>query len=1098
VNKKALSLAVCLAISYPSATLALGLGEIESVSNLNQPFKAKIDLLSVGDTNVGSLKVKVASPSVFSRVGIDRPNFLNGLRFRSTIENGKPVVLVSSSQPIKEPFINFLLEVSWPKGQLLKEYTVLLDPPVLMQPGTSIASNTVGVRPDPSQRPQAQVQQQNSSQQARQQQQRQRVIAQQQQTRQQQLQRQRQLQQQRQQAQSDGLRRPGPAKPDASVASTSRTPTSNGSRTYRIRRGDTLFKVAKKLGYNGVRNEQMMMALFEANPTAFRKRNINNLKSGVTVRRPSLDEAKRIPLRTARQDIRSQTSDWKQSRSTKSTPTNNQPAGNASGKIAGSGGSTNSQARIEVLGSTNGKNSANSGNLVGQARLNDLNRQMTLASESLTARTRENNELKSRVSELEALLKKKNRLITLKNEQLAELQVSLGRPPTAMNENPMDIAGTINEQGGEIEKMIAGQDGNDGTIVRTQDPAIINEMGQNTDTEIFQESVTDDLTAALNTQNPAEEEGGILDLLSSPLVMGLGGGSLLALIAGFLFLRRRNNNEEYDDYSPIDFDDPSLAPGSSGFDDISSKVDPVSDADDPFAGLGGSSSEVKDDFDVDPMDEMIPEDIPKSNNVAAAVPSAATSSQAIDADDDDILQEADVYIVYGLHEQAEVELKRAIEKQPDNLEYRAKLLENYHASDNKEAFEVAAAEFSQLNGSGKEALWEKISGWGGKLLPASPLFASPGVAAVINETASKPADMIADFNSTDAKEESSGISGKLGMAAAAAAAGGVAITAGKAFADNAQDKLTDTVSSAKDSAGSAVSGLTDKIPGLGDDSPISGLTDKIPGLGDDSEIADIGEIADAKSAEVLDFDDMDLDSLLSADAKTDTPKAAAIDVPEVDTSFEDADLDFAIKDMAKEETPSESGSGGLAAAAIGGAVALGGAAVAKASTSSDENEMDFDFSEFEIDDGGAAEKIASLAETGSDDFEGLDDFDFGLDDAETSKDKLGSTNLNLALDGSDTGVGKILPENSVYKMSETKESSDDILGEMDDDLSFLDLDNGADTGLMDAQISTKLDLARAYMDMGDVEGARSTLEEVMAEGNDDQKKEAKELLHQTG
>ena len=104
------------------------------------------------------------------------------------MENGKPVILVSSSQPVKEPFINFLLEVSWPKGQLLKEYTVLLDPPVLMQPGTSIASNTVGVRPDPSQRTQAQTQQQAAAaQQQRQQQQRQRVIAQQQQTRQQSL-----------------------------------------------------------------------------------------------------------------------------------------------------------------------------------------------------------------------------------------------------------------------------------------------------------------------------------------------------------------------------------------------------------------------------------------------------------------------------------------------------------------------------------------------------------------------------------------------------------------------------------------------------------------------------------------------------------------------------------------------------------------------------------------------------------------------------------------------------------------------------------------------------------------------------------------------
>jgi len=170
------------------------------------------------------------------------------------------------------------------------------------------------------------------------------------------------------------------------------------------------------------------------------------------------------------------------------------------------------------------------------------------------------------------------------------------------------------------------------------------------------------------------------------------------------------------------------------------------------------------------------------------------------------------------------------------------------------------------------------------------------------------------------------------------------------------------------------------------------------------------------------------------------------------------------------------------------------------SPESNDHEMDFDFSEFDIDEAPAA-PVAEAAKSESKEFEGLEDFDdldFDLDGIEDSVNvdsKIVSPNLNLALDGSDTGMGKILPENSVYKMSEAK---DDILGEMDDDLSFLDLDSDSDTSLMEAQVSTKLDLARAYMDMGDVEGARSTLEEVMAEGNDDQRKEAKELLHQAG
>ena len=1008
MNKKALSLAVFLVISYPSATLALGLGEIESVSNLNQPFNAKIDLLSVGNADVRNLKVKVASPSVFSRVGIDRPNFLNGLRFRSSIENGKPVILVSSSQPVKEPFINFLLEVSWPKGQLLKEYTVLLDPPVLMQPGTSIASNTVGVRPDPSQRAQPQPKPQNKASQ----QQRQRVVAQQQQTLQQQLKRQ-------QQAQNDGLRRPGPAVGSAAE----KVVSSDDSRTYRIRRGDTLYKVAKKLGYESVRNEQMMMALYQANPTAFRKRNINNLKAGVTVRRPSINEAKRISLGTAQQDIRTQAAEWKNNKSLGSSAiSNSSKQKTASGKTSNKSRLGSSQARIEVLGSTNGSNSASNGNLVGQAKLDDLNRQMTLASESLTARKRENTELKSRVSELEALLKKKNRLITLKNEQLAELQVSLGKPPIAMGSIEADVVGTFNEQGGEIEKMIASQDGNDGTIVRTQDPAeaIINDMGQNT--EIFEEPVSDDITTALSQQEPVEEDGGILGLLSSPLVMGLGGGSLLALIAGFLFLRRRNNDDEYEDYSPIDFDDPSFAPGGNDFEDIpQNTTEPVSPIDDPFAGLGGSSSSVENDFDVDPMDEIIQEE--ETPKAAAAVSAQApvvvnNTASDMDDDDDDILQEADVYIVYGLHEQAEVELKKAIEKQPNNLEYRAKLLENYHASDNKEAFEIAAAEFSQLKGADKDALWEKVSDWGGKMLPASPLFVSPGVAAVINDSVAKAPDLLVD-------EKESNLLGDLDMVGSATA-GGVAVTAGTAFAENAQDKLSE-------------------------------------------------------DAEVLDFDDIDLDSLLSADKPEEAVEVTTSELSDVDAGFEDADLDFAVQDFASDTKIVDS----------------------TGSLDSDNDEMDFDFSEFEIDDLAPNESLAAVVKPVTEEFAGLDafrDLTFDLDGLgdDTTNTPLSSTNLNLALDGSDTGMGKILPDNSVYKMADVSEVKNDILGEIDDDLSFLNLDDGADTGLMEAQVSTKLDLARAYMDMGDVEGARSTLEEVMVEGNDDQRKEAKELLHQTG
>jgi len=98
----------------------------------------------------------------------------------------------------------------------------------------------------------------------------------------------------------------------------------------------------------------------------------------------------------------------------------------------------------------------------------------------------------------------------------------------------------------------------------------------------------------------------------------------------------------------------------------------------------------------------------------------------------------------------------------------------------------------------------------------------------------------------------------------------------------------------------------------------------------------------------------------------------------------------------------------------------------------------------------------------------------------------------------DDDLNKILPSSSAYISTKDDASgTDNLLGDLDDDLSFMDLDDG-DHDLKETQVSTKLDLARAYLDMGDIEGARNTLEEVMMEGNDDQKKEAEELLRQAG
>ncbi len=1007
VNKKALSLAVCLAFSYSSATYALGLGEIESSSHLNQPFHAKINLLSTSAADAKRLQVRVASPEVFSRVGIERPDYLNTINFTPTTENGKPVIIVSSNQPINQPFLNFLIEVSWPNGQLLKEYTVLLDPPVLVQGETAVANNTVGVRPEPQRRqPPKQVIAPAQPQQA--------------------------------------AAQPRPATPKKQVVATRNTPAparraptrSNRTSKYRVVRGDTLSKVAKKLRRRGVRDEQMMMALFRANPTAFRKRNINNLKAGALLRRPSKRDARSLSYKKAKSAVYSQSRQWRKYRSklAKNTVPQKQVVSSSGKKGAQTTPSTprNNQARIEVVGSSSSV-AGNNLSATGSAKVGQLEHELIQAKESLAAKANANVELKSRVSELESLLRKKNRLITLKNEQLAELQAKLGVPATA----------SATDEGSDISQQVTNSaTEGEGTIVRSgepvdgatqqmeqaaTDPAITDNSQQlalvdgNTDIpSIFEkepestlgntplqtteeptgkgdETVIDPSQNANTGTNVTENEGGVLDLLSSPLVMGLGGGSLLALLLGWLLMRRKGSSGDSAEYSSIDFDDPEFAPGSSSKEG-SSKTERKTDSDDAFAGLEG-------DFDdLDFGDTVEPEGENKKKQNAVST---------IDADDD-ILQEADVYIVYGLHDQAEVELKKAIEKQPDNLHYHAKLLENYQASSNVKAFDKQAEIFSKLaddSEGNKGKLWTKVTEWAQEIKSESDLFGS---------------------------SKGSGMAG----VAAAAVAGGVAVTAGKAFATDTTDN--------QDNANDLLNDLD--VNGV-DDVDLTNVSQA-----DDLEQTDLGFDIDDMNFEASDLDlsgkddfstdDLDLDDILGESDNKD----ALSDMAEVSSDkLDDASLNDLLDDVEINNSD----------ISVGSVV--------------EEQETELG-SEFE-------------------DLLDLDLTDLG-DDLSLDENKHNVSNLNLELNNDDD-LNKILPTSSPYTSTkDDKQDTDNLLGDLDDDLSFMDLDN--DDDLKETQISTKLDLARAYLDMGDMEGARNTLEEVMMEGNDDQKKEAEELLHQAG
>src|SRR5262252_465907 len=122
-------------LAAPLGAHALGFGDIELQSALNQPFQAQIALVATADELQG-LKVALAAPEVFERYGIDHPGYLSRFEFKVTTSGGRSVVQVTSREPVTEPFVTLLVEATWARGRRLREYTVLLDPPVLL-PGQS-------------------------------------------------------------------------------------------------------------------------------------------------------------------------------------------------------------------------------------------------------------------------------------------------------------------------------------------------------------------------------------------------------------------------------------------------------------------------------------------------------------------------------------------------------------------------------------------------------------------------------------------------------------------------------------------------------------------------------------------------------------------------------------------------------------------------------------------------------------------------------------------------------------------------------------------------------------------------------------------------
>ncbi|MEK9713283.1 MAG: hypothetical protein VW258_12020, partial [Thalassolituus sp.] len=148
--KRLLAKSILLAggMSVSTQLFALGLGEMEISSALNQPLRGEIRLIDTDGLSALEIKPALASVRDFEQAGVERYQFLTQMKFSV---NGDRIV-VTTRDPVNEPFLNFLVELNWPSGRVLREYTLLLDPPVFEEgrvqplvavPAGAIQNNTV-------------------------------------------------------------------------------------------------------------------------------------------------------------------------------------------------------------------------------------------------------------------------------------------------------------------------------------------------------------------------------------------------------------------------------------------------------------------------------------------------------------------------------------------------------------------------------------------------------------------------------------------------------------------------------------------------------------------------------------------------------------------------------------------------------------------------------------------------------------------------------------------------------------------------------------------------------------------------------------------
>ncbi|MDE2309378.1 MAG: hypothetical protein KGL01_00950 [Betaproteobacteria bacterium] len=655
---KALGLIAGLTLS--GVACAVGMGGINVTTALGEPLKAEIELVAVGKAEKNSLSAHLASPAIFKGAGMDYPSDLPQLKFQiETRANGEPYLKVTSIQPVNEPFVSLLVELSWSSGRLLREYTFLLDPPGYKAEQPAAAE----VKPVAPSAAAAPVQ----------------AIA------------------------------PAPVEEkvtaEAPTPAPARKPPESGniaSGTIKVKRGDTLSKIALQSKPADISLERMLVALYRSNAGAFDGNNMNRLKTGKILHMPASQDLDKLAQAEAVKEIRVQVADWhayKQKLAAASGAVAEQaPKQEATGKISTTVADKTPPAKEsarEVVRLSKGEAPGDKAIAAGDTKA--LQNKLHALEEEAIAKGKALKESNERVAMLEKNIKEMQHFLELKGGPAAP-----AKPVLSKVEGPAEIKPAPKPEPAKAEAKPP-------TPAPAVAPAAVPQPAASAATATSAVAPASAVKPAKPAARPVAvpkvvpPPPSMLDtLLDEPLYLAGGAAALLALGGlGFMLARRGKSGKAEKKIS-------------------SSSEENVKD-------IGVTSGRVS--APVAPS--------PETGDFTHAAASAPISPAQ--PEDVDPINEADLFMSFGRDAQAEEILKDALEKNPASNQIRLKLLSIYANRKDTRSFSDIAR---RVQDSGDAAAWTQAAEMGRNLEPNNPTYGGKGgepvIAAPVEQTKSEP------------------------------------------------------------------------------------------------------------------------------------------------------------------------------------------------------------------------------------------------------------------------------------------------------------------------------------------------------------------------